>query len=84
MSGLERDARVLPGCECPVVLPVTPVTVVAGSGGVVPSPKLCFEGYETTRSPLKGSPSPVAYGTLSDAEAQNNMHTPPLCRGRWW
>lgn len=33
VSGLERDPRVLPGCGCPVVLPVTPVTVVAGSGG---------------------------------------------------
>lgn len=37
VSGLEKDVRVLTGCECPVVLPVTPVTVVAGSGGLCPA-----------------------------------------------
>lgn len=50
--------------------------------GVVPSPKLLFEGYKATRSPLKGSSSPVAYGTLSDAEAQNNTRTRLPSAGR--
>lgn len=51
--------------------------------GVLPSPKLLFEGDEATRSPLKDSPCPVAYGTFSDAEAQNNTctHLPSAGRG---